>query len=471
MIRIKQLTACLLTGALFAASGAVAAMDDSALAAVLDRRLEGDASGACMAAAVIDGAGVARAFRCADPADAGRIGPDAAFEIGSVTKTMTAILMAELILRGEASLDDPLADHLPEGTAVPEHAGQPIRLRHIVTHTSGLPRMPPRFAMTNPGDPYADFDSAALLGSLGDVTLAQAPGEAFEYSNFGSMLLSLVVARQAGVDFERLLDQRLFSPLGMEGAYVSSPPEGVRPAAGHLPNGTRTPPWTFADELAGVGGVRATLEDMVRYARAQLGGVDGALGEAIALAQRPIETGASQPMAMNWVLLPIGERLVHAHDGGTGGFSSMMAFDTRDGRAVVVMADTGLSATGGVSDVVGHLMDDSIPLSAPRRPVERPAVAPAPPAEALRDYAGTYPLMPGFALTVRERGGVLHAQATGQSEFALDPVAEDVFAAPDYDIEIEFHRDDAGEVVKLDLRQAGNVINGERQPATGPEGE
>lgn len=463
MFCFSRLFAGLVAGIVFTVSGAAGAMDDSALGEVLDRRLLGDSTGACFAAAVIEGDSVARAWRCADPADIDRAGPDVAFEIGSVTKSMAGILLADLVLRGGASLDDPLADHLPEGTAVPEYEGQPILLRHVVTHTSGLPRLPSRLQPTDPDDPYAGFRPDALLASLQDVTLAQAPGETFEYSNFGTMLLSLALSREAGMGLEQLLDEKLFTPLGMHNAHVANRPEGLRVAAGHMPNGQQTPPWTFDAELAGVGGVRATLDDMVRYARAQLGGIEGPLGEAIELAQRPIETAADQTMAMNWLLMPLGDRLVHAHDGGTGGFSSMMVFDLERGRAAVVLADTGLAAMGGVNDVAGHLLHDSIPLSEPRRPVERPDVAPSPSAEALRGYAGTYPLMPGFDLVVREHDGVLHAQATGQGEFPLDPVADDVFEAAAYGIEIRFSRNEAGEVTKLDLHQGGHVLSGERQ--------
>lgn len=463
MSRSHRLFSGLAAGFLFAVSGAAHAIDDAALGQVLEKRILGDGSGACIAAAVIEGDQVARAWRCADPADIDRIGPGVAFEIGSITKTMTAILLADLILEGKASLDDPLAGHLPEGTVVPEYEGQPILLRHLVTHTSGLPRLPSRLAITNPQDPYAAFDAGALLASLQDVTLEQAPGGKFEYSNFGSMLVSLVVARHSGPGFEQVLDEKLFTPLGMEAAHVANRPDGVEMAAGHLPDGRETPPWTFAGELAGAGGVRATLDDMVRYAQVQFGGVEGRPGEAIALAQQAVETAAAQPMAMNWLLMPIGGRLVHAHDGGTSGFSSMMVFDLERSRAAVVLADTGLAASGGVGDIAGHLLDDSIPLGGPRRPVERPGVAPTLSPEALRAYSGTYALMPGFDLAVRERGGVLHAQATGQGEFRLDPVADDVFGAAAYDIEIEFSRDDAGEVTGLELRQAGNVMQAGRQ--------
>src|SRR5699024_6491543 len=102
-----------------------------------------------------------------------------------------------------------------------------------------------------PEDPYAAFDADALLASLQDVALAQAPGEVFEYSNFGAMLVSLAVARHSGMDFERLLDEKLFTPLRMENAHIANRPDGLRMAAGHLPNGQETPPWTFAGDLAG----------------------------------------------------------------------------------------------------------------------------------------------------------------------------------------------------------------------------
>src|SRR5690606_30201713 len=199
-------------------------------------------------------------YVCADPAMEPRIGPESAFEIGSVSKTMTAALLAELIRRGEGSLDDPLADYLPEGTVVPAFEGQPILLRHVVTHTSGLPTLPPGVAVANPADPYAAMTPRAVLDSLARVQLSQAPGTDFAYSNFASMLLSHAVAHRSGTDFESLLQRRLFAPLGMQHAHVKAKPDDVRVALGHLPNGTVTPGWNFATDLAGVGGVRATLD-------------------------------------------------------------------------------------------------------------------------------------------------------------------------------------------------------------------
>lgn len=529
------------------------AMTDAALQAIVDQRLAGDRTGACMAVAVVGPDAVARTFRCADPADAARIDADTAFEIGSVSKTMTAILLADLIERGQASLDDPLSAYLPEGTPVPEFEGKPVLLRHVVTHTSGLPALPARMQTpaTDVANPYARLTEDDLLASLAEATLTAAPGERFEYSNFASMLLSYAVARRAGMDFETLLRQRLFAPLGMDRAHVNDVPAGVRAATGHTPNRQATSSWDFATNLAGVGGVRATLDDMVRYVQGNLGLVDTAIAPAIERAQQPV--GAQPPMAMNWMLAPVAGRTVHVHEGGTGGFSAFVSIDREQRRGVVILSDTTWNSIGSLGSLGLHLVDASLPLGKPRRLAspsqelldalagdyrmppfpkvtlrqrdgslygqvagqpefemayddagdffptevdailrpqkkasgeygfqwmqmggvfqasrigddENPAAAAAPvltEAE-LGAYAGEYPLLQGFALTVRARDGRLHAQATGQGEFPLDARGNDTFEAAAYGIELVFRRGDDGQVVSLDLHQGGRTMSGRR---------
>ena len=545
------LTLAAATAALALAGGAAHAhaSTDSALQAIVDQRLAGDRTGACMAVAVIDRDQVARAFRCADPKNSARIGADSAFEIGSVSKTMTATLLADLIVQGKASLDDPLADYLPEGAVAPAFEGQPILLRHVVTHTSGLPALPSRMSTANLADPYADLTADDLLASLGDVTLAQAPGTRFEYSNFASMLLSYAVARRAGVDFETLLRQRLFEPLGMDTAHVARRPEGVRAAGGHAANGLPAAAWTFQTDLAGVGGVRATLDDMVHYVQGNLDPSGTPLQAAIELAQQPVSE--QPPMAMNWMVVPVAGRSVLMHEGGTGGFSSFVSVDREAGRGVVILSDTSWSAVGNLGSLGLHLVDASLPLGKPRtaatpaqevleglageyqlqgmmkvslsqrdgklfaqaegqpefelaydsegdfyptvvdallKPqkkadgsyvftwmqaggaipaarLEEGGAVPQGPvlSEAeLAGYAGEYPLMPGFALTVRARDGKLFAQATGQGEFALDAAGKDRFEAAAFGIEIVFKRGADGEVTSLDLHQGGQVLSGPR---------
>lgn len=401
------------------------AMSDAALAETLGQRLHGDRTGACFAAAVVEPDSVSRAFVCADPSAPVRIGPDSAFEIGSVSKTMTAALLAELIRRGEGSLDDPLAAWLPEGTPVPEFEGQPILLRHVVTHTSGLPALPAGVPLADPADPYAAMQPADLLQALGSVELAQAPGTVTEYSNFASMLLSLSVARKAGVDFGQLVDEWLFSPLHMDRAHLDEAPEGVRVATGHLPNGQPTPAWGFHTDLAGVGGVRATLDDMVAYVQGQLGHRDTPLRDAIDRTQQPVVPEGNGRFAMNWLLAPLNGRTVHAHEGGTGGFSSLVAFDRGRGQGVVVLSDTALHSLGGLGNLGMHLLDDTVPLEGPRRVAE--------PEDALLDgLVGTWQVQ-GMPMEVRRKGDALEIQVPGQPAYPMGYDSAGDFYPLDFD--------------------------------------
>lgn len=395
----------------FALSSPAAALSPSELQATVEQRLSGDRTGACFAVAVIDDT-VTRAFACADPAQAQRIGADSAFEIGSVSKTMTSALLAQMIDQGQASLDDPLSAWLPEGTKVPDFQGQPILLRHVVTHTSGLAALPPGVPMPDPNNPYAGMNARMLLGALERSELAQAPGTRFEYSNFASMLLSYAVARRAGTDFESLLDTRLFTPLGMAGAYVNKPPKGVRAAQGHTPNAKPTPAWTFKTDLAGVGGVRATLDDMVRYVQGQLGAAPEPLASALARGQVPVNPDARPVLAMNWMLAPLNGHTWHVHEGGTGGFSSFVAFDRKRQRGVVVLSDTALHSLGGLGSLALHLADPSVPVGKPRK-----AVAASP--ELLDALVGNYQLQGAMKMRLSRKGDTLVIQAEGQPAFEM----------------------------------------------------
>jgi D-alanyl-D-alanine-carboxypeptidase/D-alanyl-D-alanine-endopeptidase len=530
------------------APGLAHAMSDAALADLVRQRLQGDRTGACMAVAVVEKDHVARSFQCADDQDAARIGPDVAFEIGSVSKTMTATLLAELILQGKGSLDDTLASWLPPGTQVPDYQGQPILLRHVVTHTSGLPALPSRLGATRMDDPYANLDEAALLASLGDAKLAAAPGSKFEYSNFASMLLSYAVARRAGSDFETLARKQLFAPLGMDSAYINDKPAQVRAAIGHTPNRQPTSAWNFATNLAGVGGVRATLDDMVRYVQGGLGWTGASIRPAQELTHQPLSE--QPPMGMNWMLAQVGDRSVLVHEGGTGGFSAFVSLDPQRQRGVVILSDTTWNSIGSLGSLGLHLVDASLPLGKPRREVAaepallealageyqlqggmkmtlrqrdgrlviraagqveyemghddagdfyplqldavlRPqrkadgtygftwmqmgaafpatrvdSVKPAAPALSpadLKAYVGDYPLMPSFSLAVRESGGTLQAQATGQGAFPLQASGPDTFEAPAFGIEIHFKRGGNGQVESLELHQGGQVLRGPRK--------
>ena len=456
--------ALLIAGAAEAASTATSdAATDAQLQTLVGKRLHGDRSGACFAVAVIDKAEVRRAYVCADGKDpATRIDANTAFEIGSVSKPMMAAVLAGLIREGKASLDDPLSAYLPKDSVVPGFEGKPILLRHIVTHTSGLPAIPAGIDY-DPQNPYSKLDEAALLKALSATSLAQAPGAKFEYSNFAAMLLSYAVARRAGSDFETLLDTRVFAPLGMDSSYINRKPDAVKAAVGHTPDTKATSAWTFPTDFAGVGGVRSTLDDMVRYVQGQFGGAPKPLDADFRLTHAPVANDAKAPIAMHWMLAPLNGRTFLAHEGGTGGFSSFVAFDPKTEFGVVILSDTALHARGGLGSLGLHLLDPNIPLGKPDTGESAAKPTQVLSADELKAYAGEYPLMPDFVLTVRAEAGTLTAQATGQGAFPLAATAKDVFEAPSFGIVVRFQRDAAGKVVALKLEQGGHTLDGKRQ--------
>lgn len=352
--RVSTLFLLLCSSLLAGLAGRAAAMDDADLQRRLAARLEGDRGGTCLAAAVVEAAQISRAYVCADRRRPTRIDANTAFEIGSISKTMTAALLAHLVRQGKASLDEPLSAYLPPGTPVPVFQRRPILLRHVVTHFSGLPAQAARMAPADPKNPYADVDVPTLLGSLEDVQLNRPPGTRFEYSTFGYMLLSHLIAKRAGQNYEALARRVLFEPFGMRGAYIAKPPPGVRKATGHV-EGRPIPEWTFPVDFAGTGGVRATLPDMVRYLQAQMGMIRAPVSPALDLTQQPL--AAEPEIGMGWFLTRLGKRTLYSHDGGTGGFTSLMMFDREGQRGVVILADNAWTPQERMGALGLHLLD------------------------------------------------------------------------------------------------------------------
>jgi serine-type D-Ala-D-Ala carboxypeptidase/endopeptidase len=375
------------------------AMNNAQLKSIVEQRLLGDRTNACWAVAHIStskeaaiSAEVATTIVCADVIRPRNITEQNAFEIGSVTKTMNGALLSLLIADGKLKLDDRLAQFV--AVPVPSFEGKEITLRHLVSHTSGLPALPPRFAPTDGSNPYVDVTEAIVVGSLADVKLTAAPGTNNSYSNWGAMLLSHVLSNVVGKNYEDLLRERLFSPLKMESAFVALPASNAkdvnRLVQGHLQSGLETSRWDFPVNFSGVGGVRANLTDMVKYVQAQMkaAGVaanasapDVALLRALKATHLAISDAGES--GLGWMRAKLNGKTFLVHEGGTGGFSSFVAFDEAGTKGVVILSDTALSNIGGLSSLGVHLLDAKMPLGKPRKLVQ-------PTAELLRALAGQY---------------------------------------------------------------------------------
>ena len=373
---------------------------------------------------------------------------DTLFQIGSVTKTFTATLLAEAVERGEVKLDTPVAKLLP-GFTFPSRNGKAITLGELAMQDSGLPRLPSNMLHANSSDPYAEYDAAKLKAFLASYKLPRDPGAKYEYSNLGLGLLGHALARHAGTAYAKLLQLRIFEPLGMsETSATFSEPLDPHWAIGHDEQGKSVQPWHF-DALAGCGAVNSTGADMLRYLKANMGRGEGSLRRAMKFAHEPRRAvGGDERIGLAWMTKHDKDGDVTWHNGMTGGYASFVGFTTDGKRGVVILTNIQLS----VDDFGFATLLADAPLAPARKQV---AMSP----QQLQDYVGQYRLAPNFVLTVMRQGDQLLAQATGQGAFPIFPSATDKFFAKITDIRIDFQRDGKGEVKSLVLHQNGHDMS------------
>ncbi|WP_193606995.1 serine hydrolase domain-containing protein [Nocardioides lijunqiniae] len=256
------------------------------------------------------------------------------YQIGSITKVFTALVLAHEVVGGRLALEQQLQD-LP-----PRLADRPVgsvTLRELVTHTSGLPRLPPGMWRKSVGkerrDPYADIDETSLLSSVADLAPRHPsrPG----YSNLGFGLLGHALTRHLGTSYDEAVRAAVTAPLGMHDTGCAPDPE--RLVVGRSRRGRpHDVAWTF-QAMAGAGALWSTVDDMLLFLRAQLDPPGGPLGEAIALSQEPLAGSGRMRRAMAWLQVGGKDGTLLFHNGGTAGYRSFTAVDASRRRAAVVL--------------------------------------------------------------------------------------------------------------------------------------
>ncbi|WP_034260645.1 serine hydrolase domain-containing protein [Actinospica robiniae] len=297
-------------------------------------------SKAAVALAAMDGPGITTAMR-------GQCPVDARFEIGSITKTMTATLLASLAADDVLALDDDLERWVPAA------AGKGLKLQALATHTSGLPRLAPNNlwqALAHPRNPYVGYSAKRAEKGLRAVPAAAASLDPapHQYSNFGYQLLGLALERASGQSYQQMLKERITGPLGMTSTGVRDgvprDGDGGVEIPGHA-GGRAVPHWD--QPMPGAGGVESTIGDMARYLAACAHPADDAPGEAIRLAQSPrLVVAKGKEIGLGWIRW---DARVLWHNGKTGGFCSSMALDPQSGRGMVLLASS-TSGSGSVLD-------------------------------------------------------------------------------------------------------------------------
>lgn len=391
-----------------------------------------------------------------DAGDNRLVNGDTIFEIGSATKVFTSLLLADMVQRGEVALTDPVAKYLPAGVKMPERNGRQITLIDLANHTSGLPRLPSNLSPKDAANPYADYSVEQLYQFLSGYQLTRDIGSQYEYSNLGGGLLGHVLARRAGMDYEKLVRTRICEPLGMRSTAITLSDEmKSRFAVGHDATMQRVAYWDLPT-LAGAGALRSTANDMLSFVAANLGDVKTSLAPAMAamLAVRHPTGTPGLEVGLAWHILTRDGHEIVWHNGGTGGFRSFVGFERKTGMGVVVLSNAETPA--GVDDIGQHLLNANAPLWQPPKEHKQITLDP----KVFDGYVGQYQLAPNFIMTITRDGTQFFVQATGQPKLEIFPEGERDFFLKVVDAQITFETDSQGRATGLVLHQ-----NGMNQPA------
>ncbi len=256
------------------------------------------------------------------------VGPDSVFELGSLTKTYTAELLAILVARGTVRLSDPVARFLPGGEEA--HPGpNPVTLLDLATHRSGEPRIPPGLALTSL-NPYANYADADLERYLARRPLQLPPLQEFAYSNLGYSILGYALGRAAGLSYAELLQREILTPLGLAQTALSLGQPQPNLLRGHMQSGLPTPHWTFA-ACAPCGALCSTIGD-------QMNDLAWLLDHPDRLSLQPQSPVPGGHVGLGWMLRAGSD--ICWHNGATFGFSSYLSLDRARRTGVVILSQT-----------------------------------------------------------------------------------------------------------------------------------
>jgi D-alanyl-D-alanine-carboxypeptidase/D-alanyl-D-alanine-endopeptidase len=433
-------------------AGAVAAASDpssEAIRATLANQIDPGRESLGYVAGIIDADGQRLITVGQSDAQDGRpLDGESVFEIGSITKVFTALLLADMVQRGEVALDDPVAKYLPAEGRPRAFDGKPISLLDLATYTSGLPRLPGNFHPGDKKNPYADYTVAQLYQFVSDYVPQYYPGSHYEYANLGFGLLGHVLALRAGRSYEEQVAARICGPLGLDDTRITLTP-GMRQrlVPGHDFDLQKAPNWDLPT-FAGAGALRSTANDLFRFLDACQGRRQTSLAPAMAtlLNVRRQTDRADVYAAAGWFVQTEHSDELVLKDGGTGGYASFIGYSTRTQAAALLLSN---ASSWSTTPLLGrHLLNPAFPVPAVHRQI---AIDPA----KLPGYAGRYPITPNFVLTVTPKQGRLMVQATGQDEIQVYPESDTRFFYRVVDAQLTFELGPDGSAIALVLHQNG----------------
>jgi CubicO group peptidase (beta-lactamase class C family) len=364
--------------------------------------------------------------------------PSARFKVASITKQFTAAAILLLEERGRLRIDDLVKRHLPEAPATWDR----MTLFHLLTHTAGFPGLPPtgRQALVE----SADGTVAGFVTALMQRPLESQPGERFNYTNSGYLVLGHLIQKLTGQSYETFIRENIFTPLGMKDSGLDSPAVISRRAGSYTvtPNGLvnaslasdRIVPNTAA-------GLYSTTEDLMRWQNGLYG------GKVISKASlQRMTTPFKGDYGLGVYIRTVDGRRAATHGGGAPPFANLTYVFDR-GVSVVVLGNLSVAPSAEIAGHLGALAHgDTVQLMS-----EKKAITLAP--SVLARYAGVYQVAAGQTMTIRVEGGQLAAQPGGGTALPLLAESETRFFNRDINVVVEFVRDGAGNVAELVVLQ------------------
>jgi len=345
-----------------AASAAGAFSSDEAVREILRQRIEVSRLGVGCVVALVDESGArVVSHGLAKSGERRPVDGDTVFQVGSVTKVFTSLLLAQMAARGEVRLDDPIALYAPP--VVTTTRAREITLLHLSRHTAGFMSFADNLEPAAVQDPADAPTNDAMFTALDLQPMRAATGVHHSYSSYGAALLGELLARRAATDFESAVRARILEPLGMtRSGFALTPPLRAAHATGHTARGEPRA-HTEARSMLGSGALRSSANDLARFVQAHLGLRDSELAGPMRATQR---TEADRqrpdlPMGLGWFHAELpGKRIVH-HSGSTPGFSAYVGMDLERSRGVVVLGNS----DHDVTNLGLHLLEPYVPLYTP----------------------------------------------------------------------------------------------------------
>ena len=375
--------------------------------------------------------------------------PASKFRLGSITKQFTAACILLLEERGKLKVDDPVKKYMTDAPA----AWDKVTIFNLLTHTSGIP------SFTGFPD-YASTEAIAttpekLVARFRDKPLEFQPGEKWNYSNSGYVLLGYLIEKISQQNYSEFVQENILTPLGMkDSGYDSNSAIILHRASGYAPSAKGTIHAGYIDMSIpfSAGALYSTTEDLLRWEQGLMG---GKLLSAASLAK--MTTPFKNDYAFGLAVHAVNGHKVIEHGGGIEGFNTDIAYYPEDKVTVVVLANL----NGGVPETIANALAQVAHGEKVVLPSERKEITVSP--AVLGAYVGTYQLTPDFAIVVTFEGVQLMAQATGQPKFPLFAESETKFFLKVVDAEVEFFKNEKGEVTHLILHQGGQDQKGTKK--------